>query len=74
MKKNLALYGLFHGWMVPCLMCSTMNLCSSSCSASDSGISFPGSDVGVFGLSLIAGSHMRDGGNLWEAFSKKTWE
>jgi hypothetical protein len=60
--------------MVPCFMCSTMNLCSSSCSAWDSGISLPGSAAGALGLSLMAWSQMRDGGNSCDASSKNTLE
>src|SRR5580693_4693062 len=55
-------------------MCSFTNLRSSSCSAWDSGMSLPGSAAGAFGLSSIAWSHGRDGGNSCEASSEKTLE
>jgi len=60
--------------MVPCFVCSTTNLCSSSCSDWDNGISLPGSDAGVLGLSSMAWSQMRDGGNLCNTSSENTLE
>src|SRR5580693_7266172 len=55
-------------------MCSFTNLRSSCCSAWDSGMSLPGSAAGAPGLSSIAWSHGRDGGNSCEASSEKTLE
>ena len=58
--------------MVPRLVCSTTNLCSSSCSACDSRMSLLGRAAGVLGLSPIAWSQTWDGGNLCDASSKNT--
>jgi hypothetical protein len=44
-----------------------MNFCSSLSSAYDRGINFLGRDAGAPGFSLIAWSHILDGGNLCEA-------
>ena len=74
MKKKRALYGLLDGLMVPCLVCSTTNLCNSSCLACNSRISLPGSAAGAFGLSSIVWSQICDGGNLCDTSSKKTLE
>jgi hypothetical protein len=68
------LYGLFDGLMVPCLVCSTTNLCSSFCLVCDNGMSLPGSATGAFGFSLIAWSQIHEGGNLCEASSENTLE
>jgi len=64
MKKKDAVYGDFDGRMVPLPRCSLTNLRNSVSSACDRGMSFPGNDVGAPGLSSIAWSQMRDGGNL----------
>jgi len=60
--------------MVPRLVCSTTNLCSSSCSACDSGMSLPGRAAGALGLSSIVWSQTWDGGNSCDVSSENTLE
>ena len=60
--------------MVPCLVCSTTNLCSSSCSACDSSMSLRGRAADALGLSSITWSQMCDGGNSCKASSENTLE
>src|SRR6267142_4628866 len=74
MKKNDAVYGDLDGRMVPLPRCSFTNFRSSASSGCESGISFPGNDAGAPGLSSMAWSHRRDGGNLCEASSLNTLE
>jgi len=74
MKKNDAVYGDLDGRIVPLPRCSFTNLRSSASSGCDSGMSFPGSNAGAPGLSSIAWSQMRVGGNLCDASSLKTLE
>ena len=68
------MYGDLDGRMVPLPRCSLTNLRSSASSGWDSGMSFPGSDTGAPGLSSIAWSQMRDGGNSCDASSLNTLE
>ena len=68
------MYRDFDGWMVPLPKCSLTNLHSSTNSACDRGISFPGNDAGAPGLSSIVWSQIRDGGNLWDASPLNTLE
>jgi len=72
MKKKDAVYGLLDGRMVPLSKCSLTNLRNSVSSGWDSGISLPGSDAGTPGLSSMAWSHSRVGGNLCDASSLNT--
>jgi hypothetical protein len=51
-----------------------MNFCSSLSLACDKGISFPGSDTGAPGFSLIAWSHILDSGDLCDASLLNTRE
>ena len=60
--------------MVPLPRCSLMNLRSSASSSCDSRISFPGSNAGAPGLSSIAWSQRRDGGNSCDASLLNTLE
>jgi hypothetical protein len=55
-------------------MCSFMKDRSSTSSACDNGISFPGSAAGAPGFNSMAWSHSRDGGNSCEASSENTLE
>src|SRR5580693_2521741 len=55
-------------------MCSFTKDRSSTSSACDSGMSFPGSAAGAPGFSSMAWSHGRDGGNSCEASSENTLE
>ena len=59
---------------MPLAMCSFTKDCSSTSSAWDSGMSFPGSAAGVPGFSSIAWSHGQDGGNSCDASSENTLE
>ena len=74
MKKKDAVYGDLDGRMVPLPRCSLMNFRSSASSGCDSGISLPGSDAGAPGLSSIAWSQTRVGGNSCDASSLNTLE
>ena len=51
-----------------------MNFCSSLSSACDKGISFPGSDARAPVFSLIAWSHILNGGNSCDASLLNTRE
>jgi len=73
-KKKDAVYDDFDGQMVPLPRCSLTNLCSSASSGCDNGISFPGNDTGAPGLSSMAWSQMRNGGNSCDASSLNTLE
>jgi hypothetical protein len=59
---------------MPLAVCSFTKDRSSTSSAWDSGMSFPGSVAGMPGFSSIAWSHGRDGGNLCEASLENTLE
>src|SRR6267142_2151221 len=72
MKKNDVVYGDLDGRMVPLPRCSFTNFRSSASSGCESGISFLGSDAGAPGLTSMAWSHRRDGGNSCEASSLNT--
>jgi hypothetical protein len=68
------LYGLLDGLIVPLAVCSFTKDRSSTSSAWDRGMSFPGSVAGAPGFSSIAWSHGQDGGNSCEASSENTLE
>jgi hypothetical protein len=59
---------------VPLAVCSFTKDRSSTSSAWDSGMSFPGSAAGAPGFSSIAWSHGRDRGNSCDASSENTLE
>ena len=59
---------------MPLAMCSFTKDQSSTSLAWDSGMSLPGSAASAPGLSSIAWSHGRDGGNSCDASSENTLE
>src|ERR1700677_3893692 len=69
MKKNEDAYCDFDGWIYPFAICSSRNSSSALSSCCAIGYTLQSTVSGVFGLSSIAWSHGRDGGNLCDASS-----
>src|SRR6202453_2283842 len=71
MKKNEDAYCDFDGRIYPLASCSSRNSLSALSSCCAMGYILQSTVSGVFGLSSIAWSHGRDGGNLCDASSLK---